>query len=350
MAERAPQEDRYVKGIYRRIIALALAAHVSYIVIFGVLGLWGLSAYNLGSALFYCAMLLAVQRGCYRTAVTCIHLEVCLFVTVCTLSAGWEIGLGLYLVALTSLTYFCPYEHKSIPYLFAGLEIGIFLALKLYTRLTCPGFLGVPEAAGHWLYVYSACACFTVILYAAFSSKVSAAVGRQELQKENRSLSALANYDQLTGLLNRHAFLARAEKEQGGVTLALGDIDDFKRVNDTWGHTCGDRVLSETAELIRRRLGSEADICRWGGEEFVILFRALPQETVQKRVQELCDEVAGHTFHYCGAELKVTMTFGISPDAGRLTAEELIAMADRQMYEGKAGGKNRVVCGRGADA
>lgn len=337
-------EDRYVQLVYFRIIALALAAHVSYVAIFALLKLPGMVAYNLCSALFYCAMQLAARRGAYRLVVSSIHVEVCIFAVVSTLAVGWEIGAALYLIALISLTYFCPFRHKWMPYVFSVLEIVVFLGLALYMRLACPGRLTVSETVGLWLFVYNACGCFIIIIYAAFSSKVSAAVSRQELQDENLSLSALANYDELTGFLTRHAFLTKMDKPWDGlVALALGDIDDFKVINDTWGHLCGDQVLSESAELIRRELESTVSVCRWGGEEFLFLFTGLPLGVVEEKVRELCTAIAAHPFRFGQAEFHITMTFGIGMSSEVGTREELIALADRRMYEGKALGKNRVV-------
>lgn len=341
------REDRYVKHIYRRIIVLALAAHVSYVAIFAFLGVMSLAVYNVASVCFYFAMGAVIERGFFRMAVTCIHLEVCAFAVICTLAAGWEIGIAPYLIAMTTLTYFCPFKHKHVPYLFAGLEICVFLVLRVYTGLVCPDFLAVTETEALWVSIFSICACFTIILYAAISSKLSAAVSRRELQDENRSLTTLANYDQLTGLLSRYALLAKMEKfRDASMVLALGDIDDFKAINDTWGHSCGDRVLSETAELFRTCLGNQADVCRWGGEEFVFLFRDMTLAEVLRKLQDLCDAVAGHTFCYDDIKLHITMTLGVSPVTEGTSLEETVAMADRQMYEGKACGKNCVVCGK----
>ena len=348
MTEKEQPGDLYIKRAYRQIIMLALAAHLSYILIFWQLGNAVLAAYNVASVLFYGAMLKAVQKGYFRLTVNCIHVEVCIFVIVCTRNAGWETGISLYLIAMTSLTYFCPYEHKYIPYLFAVTELSLFLALKLYMDLVCPAYQAVPESVRLWLYLYNACACFTIIIYAAFSSKVSASVSRKELQDENRSLSELANYDQLTGLLSRHAFQEKLKALQGGlVVVALSDIDDFKKVNDVWGHICGDRVLRESAELIRRFLGGNVDVCRWGGEEFLFLFRDTDMKTAVEILNRLCKAIGEYPFYCEGTEFHITMTFGVSSGMAGISMDELVAMADRCMYEGKAGGKNRVVYSRG---
>lgn len=344
MTERDCVEDRYVKRIYRQIILLALLAHFSYIFIFAFTGVWVLSVYNVASVCFYCVMGVTTEKGYYRTAVAAIHLEVCMFAVISTVAAGWDIGIWVYLIAMTSLTYFCPFQHKGVPYVFAALEIFVFLVLKLYIGFVSPGLFEVKGTEAVWISLYSICACFTIILYAAVSSRLSAAVSRQELQDENRSLTTLANYDQLTGLLSRYAFLERMKKYSDTSTvLALSDIDDFKVVNDTWGHSCGDKVLSEAAELVRSFLGAEVDVCRWGGEEFVYLFQNTSMEEVLRKLQRLCDSVAEHSFCHEDINIKVTMTIGVSPLQEGASPEETVALADKQMYRGKTNGKNCVV-------
>ena len=339
-----PRND-YAKKVYRQVIGLSLLVHFSYVVIFFALHLPGLAVYNVCSILFYLAMWASVTRGYFRLAVSCIHVEVCMFVTVSTLAVGWETGIALFLIAMTSLTYFCPYQHDYVPYLFAILEAGTFLALKIYTIVLPPPGQVLSDTVTMALFLYSACACFIFIVFAAFSSKVSASVSRRELQRVNRSLSVLANYDQLTGLLSRHAFLAKMRQVRSeDVVLSLGDIDDFKVVNDTWGHACGDMVLNEVAELIRHELGGVADACRWGGEEFVFLFRKMPLSEVTAEMQRVCDRVAAHTFCWDEVRFHITMTFGVSADAAGLSEEEVVALADKGMYEGKSRGKNQVVC------
>lgn len=346
MAGEVQQQDVYIKRVYQQIIMLALAAHFSYLVLFWKLGLLGLAAYNVASVAFYCVMQKAAGKGYFRLAVTCIHAEVCLFVTVCTVNAGWGIGAPLYLIAMTSLTYICPFDRKYIPYLFAVAEMIVFLVLKLYMDAVWPHYLAVSETAGRWLYLYNACASCVIILYAAFSSKVSAAVSRRELQAENRSLSELANYDQLTGLLSRHAFLKKLDTlndEGRSIALAMSDIDDFKKVNDVWGHNCGDQVLSESAELVRRFLGPNVDVCRWGGEEFLFLFYDMDGASAAELLGKLCIAVSEHEFRWGESVLHITMTFGVSSGMECDSIEELVAAADKRMYEGKAKGKNQVV-------
>lgn len=334
------------KETYCRIILLAMAAHFSYILVFYALSIPVLSFYNACSVAFYIVMYVMTRKRFFRVVVTCIHIEVCLFAIISTLEAGWETGISLYLIAMTSLTYFCPFQHTSIPYVFAAADVVIFLLLKLYSSTMMPGFLAVSNTTGLWLYIYNAGACFIVMLYSAFSFKLSAIVNQRLLKEENKSLNHLASYDQLTGLLSRHAFLKRLEQPKcDQLVLALGDIDDFKLVNDTWGHECGDYILSETAEMLRDLLRNQhVEICRWGGEEFVLLFYEESLEEVMEHMRFCAKQIREHTFLNQNERIHITMTFGVCTKDSSMNTKELIDMADRCMYQGKNKGKNCVVC------
>lgn len=337
-------ETAYVKQVYQRIICLAIVAHLSYVFIFAFLSFQWLSVYNIASSFFYLLMLWVIKKGHYRMAVILIHMEVSMFVSVCTVLAGWEIGVFLYLIAISALVYFCPFNHKYIPYLFSVAELLLFILLRFLTVDMTPYYSKLDTITNTFLFSYNAITCFAIILFAAFSSDISAAVSKKRLQDENKSLSRIANYDQLTGLLSRYSLLQKAEQyDKNKIVLAIGDIDDFKKINDSYGHNCGDYVLRHMAELVRTISGPHADICRWGGEEFVFLFHNMKMEEVQNIMKSVCKEVAAFQFLYGQYRLHITMTFGISEGNGEVDITKIIDKADEKMYQGKTNGKNQVV-------
>lgn len=342
MRKRTENEATYVKEVYSKIIYLAIFSHASFILIFFGLSVPPLIIYNFFSVLFYLLMLYVVHKEQFRFAVGAIHLEVCLFAIVGTLVLGWDVGLWMYLVSMMSLTYFCPYVHRIIPYLYSLLEIIIFLILKIYESSIVP-MAQLSDQITLMLFIYDALASFFIILYASYTSKVSAVVGKTALIQENDQLSTLANYDELTGLLNRRALLHYLEEDHRAFTVVMGDIDDFKKINDTWGHACGDYVLVSLAKLLNEQFGKQVQICRWGGEEFVLLFVEQSIIEVAEQMQEFCVKVADTKFRFENHEFHITLTFGISSEEEHLTREELIAIADHRMYEGKMQGKNQVI-------
>nr|WP_285229128.1 GGDEF domain-containing protein [Marinobacter sp. C7] len=169
-------------------------------------------------------------------------------------------------------------------------------------------------------------------------------------------MKELATTDQLTGLLNRHAFLpmvrhaisrARREKRER-FCLIIGDLDHFKTVNDTYGHDFGDLVLRETAVRLGASLRQQDAVCRWGGEEFLILLpatdldgamevarkilAAMSDTPVQCKDAERCQEIS----------VQQTISLGLACFTEEDSPESLIARADQGLYEAKAAGRNRV--------
>ena len=157
--------------------------------------------------------------------------------------------------------------------------------------------------------------------------------------------------DGLTGIHNRTGFretcirmMADSVRDGIPLSLAVFDIDDFKRVNDQYGHVVGDEVLIALARIAMQSADLKRGdyIARWGGEEFVILFPALTCEQASAEVQKLRRKLAAGQF---GHGIAVTCSFGISSLLPDDTIGSLFDRADRMMYRAKQMGKDRCVCG-----
>lgn len=155
--------------------------------------------------------------------------------------------------------------------------------------------------------------------------------------------------DGLTGLYNRRHFDSMVEREflrskryDGDLSLAIVDIDFFKKINDKYGHLCGDYVLKEVAYMILDNFRKTDLVFRYGGEEFVVLLTetdingsVVPLERLRKRIEE-------YPFKFNGEGLKLTISIGVADNLVEST-QELIDNADKALYEAKGGGRNRVI-------
>lgn len=169
-----------------------------------------------------------------------------------------------------------------------------------------------------------------------------------ELSRAYARVERLSRTDPLTGLANRRAMMERLSAEEARYrrtgrpyALILCDIDDFKRVNDRYGHDCGDRVLRHVTECFGEVLREHDVASRWGGEEFLLL---LPETSVTGAVnaaEKARRAIAGSPVSHDNEPIRLTMTFGVSPGGG-LPVDRAIQMADRALYRGKEKGKNRV--------
>ena len=173
----------------------------------------------------------------------------------------------------------------------------------------------------------------------------------RELQKAVEELAHQRDHDPLTGLMNRRAFLRQVELElqrvhRGGaeLSLAMVDLDDFKRVNDTWGHACGDLVLCRMADVLRDATRAYDVAGRIGGEEFVLLLPGASPMRAQALLERLLQQLREETFECRDETFRITFSAGIAGCKGATVcrAEELLDRADKALYEAKGSGKARV--------
>lgn len=170
----------------------------------------------------------------------------------------------------------------------------------------------------------------------------------------SKSLKDMITTDPLTGLYNRRACKNYLEKKIAGcnregknsLAVAIGDIDYFKKINDTYGHDCGDMVLIKISEIFEEKMKGIGSVARWGGEEFLLVFEQ-DIESAGKRLGEILEEIRSMDFEYGNQHFGVTLTFGISGDIAGHSFDEIIKEADNRLYKGKEGGRNRIITSDG---
>ncbi len=167
-----------------------------------------------------------------------------------------------------------------------------------------------------------------------------------ELEQLNRELSEKTQIDELTQIKNQRAIIERLRNEMD-LTIQTGrklsvlmlDIDDFKKVNDNFGHVIGDTVLADVAAIIRRSVRDKDLAGRYGGEEFLVVLSDADAKTAQSVANRIVRSVEAHTFQ---ENVRVTISCGIGIFE-KENMPELIDKADKNLYEAKRQGKNRVV-------
>jgi diguanylate cyclase (GGDEF)-like protein len=165
----------------------------------------------------------------------------------------------------------------------------------------------------------------------------------------HRAVERQAVTDDLTGLANRRRFgeslgleVSRAERFDGSVALVLADLDDFKRVNDRYGHQIGDEVLRRFADLMRESVREFDLAARHGGEEFALLLPETDLDGGVRLAERLAAALRAQRFSARGEAFTVTSSFGVAAFPAAPSAQELMLTADRALYEAKREGKNRV--------
>jgi diguanylate cyclase (GGDEF)-like protein len=168
---------------------------------------------------------------------------------------------------------------------------------------------------------------------------------RDEVEMANRKLleardqlELLAQMDPLTEALNRHAFHSLLRRSEGGhdvVTsgsVAVLDIDNLKPINDTMGHTAGDKAIRAVARATRSLVRADDMLFRWGGDEFLVLMFRLPQAEASRRMEKLNNILAENCENWVGMPLTVTVSFGVAGFTSLSELGQAIEHADKAMY------------------
>lgn len=174
----------------------------------------------------------------------------------------------------------------------------------------------------------------------------------QEIQRENISLQQRATTDPLTGLANRHRFsefleeqFCRAYKLQRPLSILFIDLDHFKKVNDTYGHQAGDKVLEYMGKLLKMAARNIDLAGRYGGEEFALILTEMESNAAAQLADEIRQSLSLEKIEWGGQVIPVTCSIGVAgTDRTRLyqTAAQLTNAADRAVYAAKAAGRNAV--------
>ena len=172
----------------------------------------------------------------------------------------------------------------------------------------------------------------------------------RELEAKLQHMSELVREDQLTGTLNRRGLddvfereSARADRRGTPLCVALLDLDNFKKLNDTYGHLAGDNALRHLAKVVKGTLRSFDVIARFGGEEFMIMLPETPVEAAVQTMVRLQRELTRHFFLHDNEKLLITFSAGVALRLPNEDQASLLARVDRAMYQAKQSGKNRVV-------
>lgn len=163
----------------------------------------------------------------------------------------------------------------------------------------------------------------------------------------HEKLETMATQDKLTGVASRQVFefyfkqaVARCKRRDESLSLALLDIDLFKQINDNYGHQAGDQVLTRIAQVIMSHIRGEDVLCRWGGEEFLLLLTGCNLDHAREVAENIRVAVAGLQFHFNNELVSITISAGLAELQADETMGEVVERADHHLYKAKHAGRN----------
>ena len=315
-----------------------LILRVFYLVLFLISQLYVMVGVVAATIVIYLLCFILIKnKKYYLYALVCGN-EFFVFIIVASAIIGFNTGFHFYLIGLSVVSFFTSYfsKRKSIKTatLWAGLSVMIYLALYFCTTYNPPYYqiskwLEMTLFATHVVVVF-----LFVVFYLVVFLKYALSLERK-IMNESRT-------DGLTEINNRYGLYDYFNNEKEGKSskvLALFDIDDFKKINDLHGHVTGDYVLKRVAEITVNTL-SDSFVCRYGGEEFVIV---LDKENCLEKLESFRQIIESESFEYEGEKLNITITIGVAEYTKDISLEQWVELADEKMYSGKNTGKNKVV-------
>jgi diguanylate cyclase (GGDEF)-like protein len=274
---------------------------------------------------------------------------------ICTLFIGGGYGFFTYLLIIPANSFFMNFHMRknSLGSIDPIIPTVVALLAAIGLRLAD----GRAEESAHYIndtltnavYSINLAVFFGGIVFIMFAFIASMNAVEKEIQDKNELLAAAANTDFLTGTLNRRSFTKRFRNYTRAYSInhvpfcaVMCDIDDFKAVNDTYGHDIGDAVIVHAVNAVKRRLTENDVVCRWGGEEFLLIISGVHTKDALPLMEEIRAEIDSNAVDTEKGAVHFTMTFGMANYHGG-TLESLVNLADDRLYYGKTHGKNMIV-------
>ena len=334
-----------------------LVVHVLLLELFTITNVFVMVVYNLLVIAFYMYIISTIKRKEYFKGYLLTYGEIGVSVIMGTIIVGFQSGFWLYVLTVC-ISSFCMIMSMSdvrkklyIPFIICFGSLVLVIVLYVITKgKPLPMLAG--KVSDGWMSVYfifNVCVTFLFVIALMHGLVLDMINSSDDLLVQNKALEHTASVDPLTGLMNRRSMETTLEdamdraKQRGTLfSLIMGDIDNFKRINDTYGHECGDRALEHVAEVMLRCVRDGDVICRWGGEEFLILVRG-NQEIAVTVADRIRTTIEKEVITYNDQKIPFTITFGVTSYVPGYRMETLIRQADDHLYIGKTTGKNKVV-------
>lgn len=339
---------------FHALIGSIASVHVLLLAIFYAFHVMPMFYFNIFSVLTYalCFWLMRGGHEHYLAIYFITYIEVLLHSFAATICLGWQFGFAQYIIAIIPVGFYICYtleirRHKfTIATVSAVFSAVAFLACKFISFFGEPTVVLDNIALELALYVFNSLCAFTFLILFSLVFIFEIRLSSNQLKHQNAILDKLASTDPLTGLYNRRSmdiFLSQAVETESNFALIMCDIDDFKKVNDTYGHDFGDVVLKDVARITTEQVKGHGYVCRWGGEEILILLNNASEESSFRIAENIRRNVANRVFDLNEKWIHCSLTLGIALHNSEEAVEDTITRADYNLYCGKRNGKNAVI-------
>lgn len=271
------------------------------------------------------------------------------WMTVSIFRLGWNCGFENHCFVVLVFVFVTGYATLPVKIIGAALIAALRIGLFFYTQMHVSSF-AVPRWQMQHFQVMNTVIVYQLIIFMVALFSMDSLKSEAKLVTYNKKMKQMADMDPLTGLSNRRGMeevirkeVSNTSENQGFINFAIGDIDFFKKVNDTYGHAAGDDLLKQLGVLFRTYMHGKGWVARWGGEEFLFMFLGENGDQTKIELDDLRGMIEKSEFHSGSQTIRVTMTFGMEEHSMGNSYEKTISKADEKLYQGKENGRNQVV-------
>lgn len=343
-------EESNEKFIYAIGLALCFLAHAAYLIMFIVLKVKEMLYFNIFSVVFYLALVILIMtlRKGKDILICAAATEIIVHAAMATYLMGWAPDFGILLIVLIPILFLMMKGKLLVPYIYSALAMGTFIWLRVRNiHHAGQKYEFNDNSIINALYILNALIGVLALVYTLTVYMLNRVDMEYRLTAQSEEFKKAASIDPLTQLFNRRAMNEKIrEIRRNSVTprsryvIGIGDIDNFKKINDTYGHDTGDKVLVYVANLFISMIPEGGYAARWGGEEFLFV---LPESQIVDGLDftdQMHKSLRAHTFEIDDCLFGVTMTFGVSEGIPTDKIDTVITHADKRLYKGKNNGKN----------
>lgn len=337
---------------YQSTVSLYLAATIGsliYSLVFFVAGFDILAFWIALPCLLFISTAIMFSRNMLKTSLFTGFLSISIICIASVRILGLECGAQFYLLCAMVLYLTNELNGKLTNYIYGVLCLAEYIILKVSFGQINPIYT-MPAATLTIIEQINILMAFGTVVYT--MNSYIFAVRRYEIKLKdiNSEVTYLANYDQLTGIENRHYLHQKLDllfkgslKSNEGFVVGMVDVDDFKRINDQYGHFCGDEVLQHTSKVLKESLRKTDFVGRWGGEEFLVVLPNTDMADGLEILERVRVSLENSILNHDNSQIKTTITIGAAEFKKTISLDDLIQQADQRLYWGKQNGKNRVV-------
>lgn len=338
---------KYQLNLYKNknlfLIIGILIIHLFFSVVFFIYKMPFLVVYNLLSSLLYGILLIIHQKKLFLI-LAIMAFEVPVYSSILGLMIGGHCGSiffsfamipGVYLFAISLERPLLHYILISLPSVFAVFFLISWTGTPIYNETLMATELLISHRV--------VCIIISIFLlgYLCIGQQKELISSQRANKKYIKRLEFISDHDHLTQIPNRRCIIRRVSKMKDFM-LAILDIDNFKSINDTYGHHVGDQILCRLTRRVLSMLPEEAQMGRWGGEEFLVVY-PYHKDSVRQNLEAIRSTIAEKPFGFEDFMLNVSITAGVAWSRKKNTFDEIVAEADFLLYHGKKTGKNKVV-------